>query len=131
MLNDPIHLRKNPQTPLITNEELLSLHLLLPLRSTPFLQTLLEPKDVANDLRRDALLCTKARDRHDARQDASDFSRAFESEGRRVGEEGAVVRGEDVDGEVGVRVGELVEEFGRVRVVDAVPETEGSGPDDF
>lgn len=130
-LHDPIHLSQSPETPLVTHEELLSLDVILSLCSAPFFETLPQSEDVRGDLGSHSLLSPQACNGDNGGEYPAHFCRAS-SDGRGgVGEEGTVVGGEDVDGQVGVGGGELLEEFGGVGVVDAVPESKGSGSDDL
>ena len=76
---------------------------------------------MARDLRPNALLASQARDGDNGGQESADLEAAWRVCRERVGEEGPVVRLEDVGGQVGVGVGELGEEFGGVGLVDCIP----------
>jgi hypothetical protein len=75
---------------------------------------------MACDLWAYASLGAKTGDGNEGGQDAADFCGAGWGG---VREQGAVVAVQDVDGEVGVRLGELGEKFLGEGVVDGVPES--------
>ena len=71
-------------------------------------------------LRRDARLRAQTRNRHDRGRDAADG--CARGPPRRVGQQRAVVRVQDVHGQVRVRVGQLVVQLALEGAVDRVPE---------
>lgn len=75
---------------------------------------------MTGDLRRDSLLRAKASDGDNGGQNSTNL--AERCCGRRVGEERTVMRAEDVDRKIGVRFGQFGEKFGRVGLVDVVPQ---------
>lgn len=113
--HDVVDAPQHPLAPLIARQPLLTLHA-LPLAS--LLKRLLQPIHMASDLGRDALLRSQARDRDHGREHAPDLVVACDRREGRVGQKSTVVRGEDVDREVRVRLGELDEQLLVVRRVD-------------
>lgn len=96
----------NPRHPFVGGQPLLPLQH-LPIPASAFEQRLLEPKHVARNLGPNAGLCTQARNRDHRRQNTAEEERAIRHRPGRVRQEGTVVRVQDVDGKVGVRVAEL------------------------
>lgn len=83
---------------------------------------LLEAKDVRCDLGSNTSLSAKGCNGNDGREEATQAEVVVPNVANRVGEQGAVVRVENVHWHVGVRVAKLVNKLLRVRLVDAVPE---------
>ena len=123
--DDAIDLLQQPQAPLITRQPLPAHHFLLARRlRRAVLVRLPQPEDVAHDLRADAGLRAQHGHGQDGHEHAADVGEirvpAPGVDG--IGEEGAVFAFDDEDGQVRMRLGELVGQLGAERAVDAFPE---------
>lgn len=120
-----IHTLNDPRHALVAREPLLPLERLA-ITTAALEQGLLEAEHVRRHLRPDASLRAQPRDRDNRSEHAAEQERALRRCDVWVREQRAVVRVEDVDRQVGVRVAELADEFGAVGLVDAVPEAEAA-----
>jgi hypothetical protein len=120
-LGDPIHALQSPLDSFIARQPFLSLHRCLSLSPTSFEQSLFQAKDVRGELRPYPLLSSKTGYGDHASEHPADLVMTFGEGIDGVREEGSVVRRQDVDGEVRVRLSEFGEEFGRVGFVDPIP----------
>jgi hypothetical protein len=120
-LGDPIHALQCPLDSFIARQPFLTLHRRLSLGPTSFEQSLFQAKDVRGELRPYALLGSKTGYGDHASEHSADLVMTLGKGLDGVREEGSVVRGQDVDGEVRVGLSEFGEEFGRVGFVDPIP----------
>ena len=89
-------------------------------RGISILVGLAQPKDMADDLRANTSLGAQTRNSDKTRQDTPNTSAGVLIPG--IGEQARVVAIEDVDGQVGVGQGQLVEQLALEAEVDLVPE---------
>lgn len=116
-LDDLVNSIQDPLVPLVRGQPLGALDVLL---GGAVLKGLAQAKTMADDLGAHAGLRAQTGDGDQGGQDPPDVDGRVR--GGRVGEQGAVVGVEDVDGQVGVRRGQLVVQLVLERVVDRRPQ---------
>ena len=122
-LRDVVHALNDPADAVVRREPVLALENLA-ITAAALEDALFEAVDVARDLGSDAGLRAQRGNGHDGREHTAELVDARLRGG--VAEQRAVVRVQDVHGEIGVRRRQLRDQLLAVRLVDAVPEREAA-----